>query len=203
MRVALISESSADEPALRILTEAILGEVIEVEQLRVRSRGWQSVFKNLRSYLAALHYGGADGAVILLDSDDTELHDNSHGPDFPRGRCRLCDLTRDADHITQPVHARRRPVPAQTRDRSRLPAHRSVVELAGRQADHGGRLARRKARGPGSGVQPRKLESAFLQGGPPGHRAPNCSDDGRSDPALWPVGRIRALVPGRFRAATS
>jgi hypothetical protein len=109
MRVALISESSADEPALRILTEAILGEVIEVEQLRVRSRGWQSVFKNLRSYLAALHYGGADGAVILLDSDDTELHDNSHGPDLPRGRCRLCDLRRDAEHILKqftPVEGR-------------------------------------------------------------------------------------------------
>src|SRR5262245_16808036 len=111
MRVALISESSADEAALQILTEAILGEAIEVEQLRVRSRGWQSVFKNLRSYLAALHYGGADGAVILLDSDDTELHDDSHGPELPRGRCRLCDLTRDAEHILNqftPVEGRSR-----------------------------------------------------------------------------------------------
>jgi hypothetical protein len=112
MRVALLSESSADEAALQVLIEAILGEDIEVEHVRARSRGWKSVFKHLGDYLKGLHFQTrADGVVIVIDSDDSELHDDSHGEDLPRDQCRLCDLTRDAENILnrlKPVDGRSR-----------------------------------------------------------------------------------------------
>jgi hypothetical protein len=80
MRVAILSESEADDAALRILTEAITGKQIDpVLHAGLRSRGWPSVRGVLKSVLLELHYHtNAEGFVMVVDSDATTPHQPEH-----------------------------------------------------------------------------------------------------------------------------
>lgn len=95
MKVAILSESSADEAAIRILLENILGRKIqEVPSLPLRSRGWPSVIRVLPTVLKYLHYRtDAESLVVIVDSDDSPIHQSEHdvigGKD---SQCRLCQL---------------------------------------------------------------------------------------------------------------
>lgn len=95
MKVAVLSESSADEAAIRILLEGILGRgTQDVSLPPLRSRGWPSVIRVLPTVLKFLHYRtDADALVVIVDSDDSPLHQDAH--DQPGGeevRCRICQL---------------------------------------------------------------------------------------------------------------
>src|SRR4051812_24290344 len=95
MKVAVLSESSADEAAIRILVNGILGgQTQEVPPLSYRSRGWPSVIRVLPAVLKYLHYRtDADAVVVIADSDDSPIHQSAHdqagGED---AQCRLCQL---------------------------------------------------------------------------------------------------------------
>jgi hypothetical protein len=95
MKVVVLSESSADEAAIRILVNGILGrETEDVPSLPLRSRGWPSVIKVLPTVIKFLHYRtDAEALVVIADSDDSPVHRSSHGE---AGReepgCRLCQL---------------------------------------------------------------------------------------------------------------
>ena len=94
MKVAILSESPADEAAIRILVEGILGESIKVFTLRARPGGWNSVVKAISPTLRYLHYRRtADALVVVIDSDNSQVHDDSHGEleDVPDD-CRTCKL---------------------------------------------------------------------------------------------------------------
>jgi len=109
MKVIVLSESSADEAAIRILVDGLLGIGTQgIPSLPLRSRGWPSVIKVLPSVLMRLHYQtDADALVIVADSDDSPTHQNTH--DVPGGendRCRLCQLRR----VVSAVKGRLRPV---------------------------------------------------------------------------------------------
>jgi hypothetical protein len=57
MKIAYFAESPADQAALKILTEAVLGRQTElVNHAGLRHRGWPSVKNALRSVLLELHY---------------------------------------------------------------------------------------------------------------------------------------------------
>ena len=95
MKVAVFSESSADEAALRILAEAGLGVTAEPVNLpSLRGRGWPSVRNLLPTVIKALHYGtDADLLLVVVDSDLSPIHLPDH--DQPGGvsaQCRLCQL---------------------------------------------------------------------------------------------------------------
>jgi len=95
MKVVVLSESSADEAAIRILINGILGkETQDVPSLPLRSRGWPSVHRVLPTVIKFLHYQtDAEALVVIADSDDSPVHQNSHdqtGGEEPR--CRLCQL---------------------------------------------------------------------------------------------------------------
>ena len=97
MKVAYFAESPADQAALTILTEAILGRQSEpVIHAGLRHRGWPMVRTVLRAVLLELHYNtDAEGFVFIVDSNGTPLHVPSH--EQPNGRdpkCRLCQLQR-------------------------------------------------------------------------------------------------------------
>lgn len=94
MKLGLLSESPADEAALRILLEAVAGVSIEVIQPPLRARGWPNVMQVLPAVLYHLQYRTeATGFVVLVDSDDTRLHDADHAdPDKYHPHCRLCQL---------------------------------------------------------------------------------------------------------------
>ena len=114
MKVAILSESSADEAAIEVLIAAILRLPMERMQLRrMPSRGWPSVLQNLPALIKELHYQtDADGLVVVADSNHSLPHRPAH--DEARGnddRCRFCLLRSAIERtITQlrPVASRGR-----------------------------------------------------------------------------------------------
>ncbi len=95
MKVVVLSESSADEAAIRILVNGILGrETQDVPSLPLRSRGWPYVIRILPTVIKFLHYRtDTEALVVVADSDDSPLHQDSHGGAAnEEPGCRLCQL---------------------------------------------------------------------------------------------------------------
>lgn len=113
MKLAVFSESSADEAAIRILADALLDcETVPPDMPRLRARGWPSVLQLLPAVVKHLHYRtDADGLIVVADSNRSPVH---HGPADQEcsaaGKCRLC-LLRKAMVQTQ---AQLRPVAARS-----------------------------------------------------------------------------------------
>ena len=98
MKVAILSESAADEAALRILTDAILGlrtEPVSLIRFELR-RGWSNVVSSLPIVLKHVYYQtDGDGLVIVGDSNSSRLHVVEHNGAAGGGeRCRLSQLRR-------------------------------------------------------------------------------------------------------------
>lgn len=94
MKLAFLSESPADEAALRVLAEFILGAPIERLATNLRARGWPSVEQILPFVLRHLHFHTpAEFLVVVVDSDDTPVHTAEHdAPGFFHPQCRICRL---------------------------------------------------------------------------------------------------------------
>lgn len=94
MKVALLSESPADEAAIRVLVESVLGEPIHQVQPALRARGWPNVAQVLPPVLRHLHFNtDAVGLVVVVDSDETVVHTEAHeAPGYYHPQCRLCYL---------------------------------------------------------------------------------------------------------------
>jgi hypothetical protein len=74
MRVAILSESPADESALRIIADALLGVKTITVAKALRSRGWPSVRNILPAVINHLNYQtDADGLIVVADSNHTSL----------------------------------------------------------------------------------------------------------------------------------
>lgn len=94
MRVAILSESDADEAAIRILLEALLGETVEPVARRIRSRGMRAVMDQIAPQLKSLHYQqAAEAMVVVVDTDNSPLHSPQHeAAPAAETECRLCRL---------------------------------------------------------------------------------------------------------------
>lgn len=95
MKVVVLSESSADEAAVRILINGILGrETQDVPSLPLRSRGWPYVLQVLPAVIRRVYYQtDAEALVVVADSDDSPLHQSSHDQAGNEEMgCRLCLL---------------------------------------------------------------------------------------------------------------
>lgn len=94
MKLGILSESPADEAALRILLAAVTGDSIEIVQPPLRARGWPNVMQVLPAVMHHLQFQtDAFGLVVVVDSDDTRLHEADHAdPDKFHPLCRLCQL---------------------------------------------------------------------------------------------------------------
>lgn len=92
MKVAILSESAADEAALRILVGGILGTATERVPLQrfEHRRGWPNLIEVAPVVYKYLHYQtDADALVVVADSNGTPLH----RPQSPADeQCRLCRL---------------------------------------------------------------------------------------------------------------
>jgi hypothetical protein len=100
MNVAIFSESPADDVALHILAQAVLGQPLAtVQTFRQRAGGFGAVLTGIRRELAAAHYNTtATGLIIAVDADDTAPHLPAH--EVPGGRvgaCRACQLLDSVD----------------------------------------------------------------------------------------------------------
>ena len=110
MKLAVLSESSADEAALRVLIDGILRRQTERVSLPpLRTRGWPSVREILPTILKHLHYqSDAEALVLVVDSNHSPPHEFAH--DQPGGvsiECRLCQLRQ----VTEQVRRQLTPVP--------------------------------------------------------------------------------------------
>ena len=112
MKVAVLSESPADEVAIRILIEGIVGRQTQaVDMPPIGTRGVSGVFTILPTVLKHLHYRtDADALVVVVDSDRTPVHKPEHeqagGADES---CRLCKIRQTVDSALaqlQPVPGR-------------------------------------------------------------------------------------------------
>jgi len=104
MKVAIYSESPADEAALRILVDALRGEATEPAHLpcRLASRGVESVFNLLSTVIRALHYNSnAEALVVVVDSNHTPIDPAEPNTDGARAkRCRLTRLREIVEQVT-------------------------------------------------------------------------------------------------------
>ena len=96
MKLAILSESPADEAAIRVFVEGLLGERIEAPSSMppVRSRGREAVMGILPAVLKHLHYQtDADALVVVVDSDRSAIHQETHAqPGAADQTCWLCRI---------------------------------------------------------------------------------------------------------------
>lgn len=94
MKLALISESPADETALRVLVESVLGTPPQIVAPGFRARGWPNVAQLLPAVIRHLHFNtDADLLVVVADSDDSVVHTADHDrPGYFHPHCRMCQL---------------------------------------------------------------------------------------------------------------
>jgi len=105
MRVAILSESPADEAAVRILVEAVLGRETEPANLRRRTaaRGVDCVFDTLGRVIKGLHYNtDTDALVVVVDSNHTPVQ-TEEGDPAPAATARRCRLQRLRDVVDEVV----------------------------------------------------------------------------------------------------
>ena len=111
MKLAILSESPADEAALRVLVGYVLAEPFSPVPVSLRARGWPSVEQVLPAILRHLHFNtDADGLVVVVDSDDSVVHTAEHeAPGYHHPLCRICRLRavfRRALRHLPPAHGR-------------------------------------------------------------------------------------------------
>ena len=94
MKLALLSESPADEVGVLVLAEAVLQTEVQRVHPHLRARGWPNVAQVLPAIVRHLHFKtDADGLIVVVDSDDTVVHTPAHeAEDYFHPQCRLCQL---------------------------------------------------------------------------------------------------------------
>lgn len=113
MKVALLSESPADETALRVWVAALLGRNVQFVSPGFRARGWPNVAQLLPAVIRHLHFNSdTDVLVTVVDSDDSVVHGAEHErPDYFHPHCRMCQLRavfRRTAKKLPPAHGRER-----------------------------------------------------------------------------------------------
>jgi hypothetical protein len=94
MKIVFFGESPADQAALRVFTEGILGEPPELVDMSLEGHGVTGVLKALSGVFLGVYYNSdAEGLVVAVDGDDTDMHDSDHDK-LAEGRegCRLCQV---------------------------------------------------------------------------------------------------------------
>lgn len=95
MKVAILSESPADEAGIHILVEGLLGTEVELARKpRLRTRGWPSILDSLPAVIRHLHYRtDTDALVFVADSNHSPAHQGGPATLCPKDpKCRLCQI---------------------------------------------------------------------------------------------------------------
>jgi hypothetical protein len=93
-QIALLSESPADEAAIKVLVEGVLGERVETVKPALRARGWPHLLQVLPAIARHLHFQTrTELLVVVADADDSVVHSPPHEQDgYFHPRCRVCQL---------------------------------------------------------------------------------------------------------------
>jgi hypothetical protein len=110
MKVGYYCESPADQAAMAVFTEGLLGRPPEPISLDLEGRSVPAFFGSLGGVFRGVHYqSDAEGLVIVVDCDDTDLHDPGHDAAVT-GRCRFCQVSAIIDHARRQL----KPVPGRS-----------------------------------------------------------------------------------------
>lgn len=94
MKIGFYCESPADQAALAVFTEGILGEPPEPISMDLEAHGVTGVLKALDGVLRGVYYqSDAEALVVVVDCDDTDLHEPAHDlPGRSETNCRYCQI---------------------------------------------------------------------------------------------------------------
>lgn len=92
MKIGYYCESPADQAAMAVFTEGLLGRPPEPINRDLEAHSVPGFFSALDGVFRGIHYNSdAEGLVLVVDSDHTELHDLVHeAPEGGTENCRLC-----------------------------------------------------------------------------------------------------------------
>ncbi|MBL8203430.1 MAG: hypothetical protein JNM09_04315 [Blastocatellia bacterium] len=107
MKVAIFSESPADEAAIRVFINAVLNVTTdEIGLPSLQGRGWPGVKASHQAVMTHLHYRtDAEALVIVADLDDSVIHQTAH-EQTPDRKCRLCFLRESVQETQSKLRAR-------------------------------------------------------------------------------------------------
>jgi hypothetical protein len=136
MKVAILSESPADEAAIRILVRGLVGVEIEVIPRRARPGGWNAAIGQIPPTLKELHYRRtASALVVVLDSDNSPIHRAEHErAGIEDEKCRVCQLRRMIAGVQQSLSPQPAQPPIDTAVTVAVPAVEAWY-LCGREGD--------------------------------------------------------------------
>ncbi len=94
MKIALLSESPADEIALRVLVAGVLRREPTFVSPGFRARGWPNVAQLMPAVIRHLHFNtDTDVLAVVADADDSVVHGERHeAPGYFHPQCRMCQL---------------------------------------------------------------------------------------------------------------
>jgi hypothetical protein len=108
MKIGFYCESSADQAAMAVFIEGLIGAPPEPINIDLSAHGVESVFGALDGVFRGVHYNSdAEGFVVVVDCDDTEMHAPEH--EKAGGAVERCRLCRARQIITQ-AQAQLKPV---------------------------------------------------------------------------------------------
>src|SRR5262249_42325788 len=98
----------ADQAALAIFTEGILGQAPEPINMDLEARSVPGFFAALDGVFRGVHFiSDADALVVLVDCDNTEPHHSAHDePGKVVENCRLCKIRKTISKARSQVKAR-------------------------------------------------------------------------------------------------
>jgi hypothetical protein len=94
MKIGFYCESPADQAAMAVFTEGILGQPSESISMDLEAHSVPGFFSALGGVFRGVHFNSdAEGLVVVVDCDDEELHEPAHdAPGNASEECRLCQV---------------------------------------------------------------------------------------------------------------
>jgi hypothetical protein len=108
MRIGFYCESPADQAAMAVFAEGMLGAPPEPINIDLEARPQPAFFTVLDGAFRGVHYNSdAEGLVIVSDCDDADLHNSAHDESgVDSGSCRLCKARKIIDKARRQLKPR-------------------------------------------------------------------------------------------------
>jgi hypothetical protein len=108
MKIGYYCESPADQTAMAVFVEGILGEPPEPISMDLEAHSVPAFFSALGGVYRGVHYNSdAEGLIVVVDCDNTDPHHLSHDPSAAGGeRCRFCQAHKIITQARKQVKAR-------------------------------------------------------------------------------------------------
>jgi len=94
MKIAFLSESPADQAALAVFTKCLLGRKPIPHSMNISARGVDGLLLALDGIYRGLHYNSdVEAMVVVVDCDESEIHEPDHDSSKKQTDCRFCQIT--------------------------------------------------------------------------------------------------------------